>query len=143
METDAAPYEIRLARIIPGAADPTVWAALARAANRVDAGTRVQLLDELGAAAPKDPSGRHLQFAFIAAHLTDTELWKRRAEEIEVRNHAAALLAALLDLESQLSRKGEDSPKGHVGRNRTAAQWAQLREQVRLALEHDARGVKP
>jgi hypothetical protein len=136
METDADPYEIRLARIVPDTTEPKAWAALARAAKRVGPGTRVQLLDDLGAAEPKNPIGRRLQFAFVAAHLTDTEVWKVRAEEIEVRDHAAALLAALLDLEAQVGRIGEDARKGQESRNRTAAQWAQLRERVRIALEH-------
>jgi hypothetical protein len=143
METDAAPDETRLAQIVPGSADPKVWAALARAAKRVAPGTRVQLLDELGATEPKDPVCRRLQFGFVAAHLTDTDERNGRNGEIEVRDHAAALLAALLDLEAQVSRRGEDPPKGQERRNRTAAQWAQLREQVRIALEHDARGAKP
>jgi hypothetical protein len=133
LETDATPYEIRLAQVVPGGADPKVWAALARAAKRVDVNTRVQLLDELGAAEPKDPICRRLQFGVLAAHLTDTDEWHGRNGEVEVRDHATVLLAAKLDLETQVRRKGED------GRTRTATQWAQLRAQVRIALEHELR----
>jgi hypothetical protein len=81
------------------------------------------------------------RIAFVAAHLTDTTVWDapdRRAlnngaypdrgfQPSEVRNYTAATLTRVLGF--------GDRPR----HDWTAAQWAQLRERVRQALEHDAR----
>jgi hypothetical protein len=124
LETDADRDELRLARVVAEGTDPKVWEALARAAKRVSAGTRGQLLDDLPGTVPPNPTCRRLLLALLATHLTDAEVWKRQADEIEVRNHAAIKLAALLGLPHESDRKWG------------APEWAQYRERIYLALEH-------
>lgn len=124
LETTSARDEVRLAQIVAGGTDPRVWTALARAAKRTRADTRILLLEDLAAAKPTNPAGRRLQLALLADHLTDAEVAKTPDHQTAVRNHAAALLATVFDFGVQTAR------------NRTPAQWAHLHERVRHVLEH-------
>ena len=127
LETTSARDEIRLAQIVPSDIEAKVWAALARAAKRTRADTRVLLLEDLAAAKPTAPTCRRLQLALLADHLTDAEVAKTPDHQTAVGNHAAALLATMFDFGVQTAR------------NRTPAQWAHLHERVRHALEHALR----
>jgi hypothetical protein len=134
--------EVRLAYLVSGDPDPVVWAALARAAKRVDPGTRVELLYAACGRRP-DPATRHLQLAFAVSFLADTEVWDttygtqhnrayngRGFEQGAVRNYAAAVLAQALGLEA------------YPDRDWTAEDWTCLHALVRLALERDSAGGK-
>jgi hypothetical protein len=114
MGSETGPHDAQLARIIPQYPDPKVWTALAGAAKRVPAETRVELLRFMGPelSIKPAPACRRLVLAFLSAHLADDE----------VRDRAAAQLTQMLGVEPVSAG---------------AAHRAHLRELVQQALEHD------
>jgi hypothetical protein len=127
LAADAGYAELGIVQLVPAGSDPKVWAALARAATRAGPDTRIDLLFDLFFAEPNAASV-HLRVAFFAAHLADAEVGRARGgKTFEVRNVAAMFLDEVLGHGVELFQ------------DRTPAQWAQLRERVRQAIEHESR----
>jgi hypothetical protein len=100
--------------------------------RRSDAGGRLELLYAI--ALNDAPEGRKHRLAFLAEHLTDDTARDRNQDphrfgvgsagsafpQLEVRNFAAMRLALLLEIDVSPNKEW------------TAAQWAELREKVRV-----------
>jgi hypothetical protein len=128
--------ESQLARFVLETEDERVRQALEKAARRADPGLRLQILQEVAAYRERPPRLK-LQHAFLAAFLEDATVRDKSSNpekfkgfvagfdypRLEVRNYAAMKLASLLELrvDPRLAWK--------------PAQWADLRQQVRKALE--------
>jgi hypothetical protein len=118
--------------------DPRVWTALERAARRASVGLRLEMLGQLW-----DPEAGHRteRLRLLAAFLNDETVRDAKADKrfdglpagddyprLAVRDFAAVMLARLL---------GQPVP---VKPDRTAAEWAAVREQVRERLEREPAG---
>lgn len=128
--------EAKVAGLAIESDEPRVWPALEQAAKRASLGLRMELLDQFG-----DTFGlqhRTERLRLLAAFLDDATIRDRKADErigsswagseyerIEVRDFATLKIAELLEI------------KVKVKKDRTAAEWAMLREKVREALKRE------
>ena len=138
--TAERPDEPTVTWLVAGGADPDEWQALAKAVRRADTEGRWKMLHAV--ARQTAEAGRTQRLAFLAEYLTDDAVRDARRDpqrhgwsdglgylfpQLEIRNLAAAQLAEILGLDA--------GPEPAW----TAGQWAELRDQVRAAVEKEIR----
>jgi hypothetical protein len=121
--------------------DARVWAALEKVAQRSSLGLRMELLNHFGDS--RDTRRRPERLRLLAAFLDDAEVRDTKSDarfggpgagfpydRIEVRDFVAVELAGLLGVEVELKLE------------RSAAEWAEVRNKVREVLKRELRKLK-
>ena len=132
--------EAHVARLALDSDDPRVWAALETAVRRSALGLRMELLNHWD---PKDPRRLPERLRLLAGYLNDAEVRDVNADKrltgpgagfpydrIEVRDFVALKLAGLLGIEVELKL------------DRTAAEWAKVRDKVQEGLKQELAKMK-
>jgi hypothetical protein len=133
--------EAAVARLAVECGDPKVWAAFEAAVERASLGLRMEMLHNL---AGREVQGRRAaRLRLLVAHLDDTEVMDRK-EDKRFDGPGAGFPyhritvgdAVALDLGRMVGVEVPYKP------DRTAAEWAAVREQVRKAVKADLQKTK-
>ncbi|OWK43164.1 hypothetical protein [Fimbriiglobus ruber] len=133
--------EARLVRFAMECDDPRIWPLLEKVAKRSSIGLRMEVLSKLNYIG--DTKYRIERLRLYSSFLDDSALCDRKTDDrfsgpgasfnydkIEVRDFIALELARLLGIDIKLKR------------NRTPAEWAKIRESVRVDLKRELDGTK-